>query len=117
MVDITPLIPKEKQVITTYGNGGFIVSGRRYNSSVIVFPDHTTLWDGEDFSEIIAKKDKIEILLFGSGAKIIFPSEEISKALKSAGIALETLDTGAACRTYNILLAEERKVACALVAV
>jgi len=120
MTDVTPLIPKESQVITSYGNGGFGISGRRYDSSVIVFPDKVIPWNvgadisPDDFSEIIAAKEKIEILLFGSGQKMVFPPPEISKILRAAGIALEVMDTGAACRTYNILLAEERKVAAAL---
>jgi len=120
MTDITPLITKESQVITSYGNGGFNISGRRYDSSVIVFPDKVIPWNigtevlPEDFSEIIAAKEKVEILLFGSGEKMIFPTPEISRILRASGIALEVMDTGAACRTYNILLAEERKVAAAL---
>jgi len=124
-MDITPIIPKGRQVITGYGNGQFKVSGQVYSTPVLVFPDRTVQWDIkpnvaitlESLSVVLEEEGEIDLLLIGCGkAQSILPPK-IRTALKEAGIALEVMDTGAAVRTYNVLLAEERRVAAALIAV
>ena len=59
----------------------------------------------------------IELLLLGTGPSFMLPSEELRAGLRDIGIRVEPMDTGAACRTYNILLAERRPVGAALIAV
>jgi uncharacterized protein len=66
----------------------------------------------DDFTFL--KELKVEIVLLGTGARQRFPHPRLTAALAQAGIGLEVMDVQAACRTYNILVAEERKVAAAL---
>lgn len=70
-----------------------------------------------DFSDILEAPDGIGFVLLGTGDSQVFPSGDIRKAFVEAGVGLEPMATGAAVRTYNILLQEGRDVACALVAV
>lgn len=124
-MDITPITPKGRQVITGYGNGQFKVSGQSYATPVLVFPDRTVLWDIkpgaaitlENLSVVLEEEGEIDLLLIGCGKAQSALPPKIRAALKDAGIALEVMDTGAAVRTYNILAAEERRVAAALIAV
>lgn len=136
-MDITPVIPKGLQSITGYGEGGFKINGEWVSGSLIVFPDHVIAWDadiaslassfnspleGESQSraEALAKADDavggIELLIIGTGKTMQPLAPDIRAALKAKGIAVDVMDTGAACRTYNVLLGEERKVAAALIA-
>ena len=71
----------------------------------------------DDFALLFADVDKIQFVLLGTGAARISPSTDLSCAFADAGIGLEVMDTGAAARTYNVLLAEQRDVAAALIAV
>lgn len=124
-MDITPLTPKGKQVITGYGNGSFKVSGETYLYSVLVFPDRTVKWTLapgapitlDSLQVVVEEEGEIDLLLVGSGKKQDVLPQGIRTHLKEIGIALEVMDTGAAVRTYNVLLAEGRRVAAALVAV
>jgi uncharacterized protein len=124
-MDITPPAPKGKQTITGYGNGQFKISGEVYTTPVLVFPDRTVVWGIkpgapitlESLNVVLEEEGYIDLLLIGSGKKQDVLPQGIRTALKEAGIALEIMDTGAAVRTYNILLTEERRVAAALIAV
>ena len=124
-MDITPLIPQGKQIITGYGDGQFRINGIVHKTSVLIFPGKTMLWSIaanaaitlESLAPIIAAADDVELLLIGCGKNQSILPPKIRNALKEAGIGLEIMDTGAACRTYNILLAEGRRVAAALIAV
>ncbi len=124
-MDITPLIPKGKKIIGGYGNGGFTVAGERLNGSLLVLPDEVIAWNasvGEELSlaalaPVITRRERIEILLLGSGKTMRFPPSGLETELRRYGIAVDVMDTGAACRTYNVLLSEERRVAAALIAV
>lgn len=115
-MDITPLIPKEVQVINSYGAGGFVINNIRYEGSVIVFPDEVVSWIGTGVEQIIARSSQIEILLVGTGKEIKPLDQKIKSELKSLRISFDIMDTGAACRTYNVLISEERKVAVVLTA-
>lgn len=125
MADITPIIPAGRQVIEKYGSGRFTVSGEVWNGSVVILPEVTFAWDVsapeqisyESFRELIAKGVPVDILLLGCGPKMTLVPTDLRRALRSEGMVVEPMDTGAACRTFNILLAEERRVAAALIAV
>ncbi|MEE3622393.1 Mth938-like domain-containing protein [Nitrospirillum sp. BR 11752] len=122
-MDITPLIPADRQVIDAYGPGRFRVSNVVYETPIIVFPNRTISWtvDGfagllpEDFAALIAEEPALEIVLLGTGPTMqLFPST-LRRAVKERGLGgIDAMDTGAACRTYNVLLAEGRRVAAAL---
>lgn len=124
-MDITPLIPKNKQSITGYGDGKFRVSGEDYPFSILVFPDRTVQWTLapgapitlESLNVVLEEEGEIDLLLIGSGKKQFILPPMIKNALKEVGIGLEVMDTGAACRTFNVLQTEGRRVAAALVVV
>lgn len=124
-LDITPRPGVGKQIITSYGDGGFKISGKRFAGSVIIFPDRTVAWPvievGEvsldALAEVTQATEAVGVLILGCGRQFIAPPPGLHQALLERGIALEWMDTGAACRTYNVLVLEARQVAAALLAV
>ena len=124
-LDITPSIPVDRQIIQTYGNFSFKVNDIIHQNPIIVMQSETIQWSVERvedlvvgcFSEIIQARPAIEILLIGCGrfGKIIEPDK--LAYLREAQITVEPMDTGAACRTFNVLMAEDRRVAAALIPV
>ena len=112
--------PSGVNTITGYGAGYVMVNGERRASSVVVLADRIEDWTVENFEALSAehfeflKTLDIEILLLGTGPRQRFPHPRLTAALAQAGIGLEVMDVQAACRTYNILVAEDRKVAAAL---
>ncbi len=108
-------------LITGYGSGWVQIGERRYENSLIVLPQQLiTDWPvagfdaltSENFAAIAALKP--EIVLLGTGTTHRFAHPRLWQALADIGLGLECMDTGAACRTYNILMAEGRNVAAAL---
>lgn len=126
-MDLTPLIPQGRQIIEGYGDGGFRVSGQRVEGSIIVFPDKVVAWGpgapggvNEDNLEPISAAGRagaVELLLIGTGVRMAQIDRSLRQALRADGVVIEVMDTGAACRTYNVLMAEGRRVAAALIAV
>jgi uncharacterized protein len=122
-MDITPVIPVGKKVITSYGNFSFTVNNERLSTNIIITPDKVITWNITSIEklsinhlqDIIAVKP--EILLIGCGDKHHVLDHVIKFELKTYGITTETMQTGAACRTYNILLSEGRDLAAALIMV
>ena len=117
-MELTPLVHPGHQIIERYGPSGFRVSGRVYLGPVLVFPDRTVEWQEaamteEGLAPVIAHGG-VELLLLGLGRHMVPVAAALRAALKACGIAIEAMDTGAACRTYNVLLAEDRRVAAAL---
>ncbi len=124
-LDINPVVPENRQLIQSYGDGRFKVTGEVYESSILVFPDRTEAWavtastdiSVDQLGGIVAAKDAVDILLVGCGPKFAAIPKGLRADLKEHGIVLEWMDTGAACRTFNVLVAEERRVAAAILAV
>jgi uncharacterized protein len=124
-MDITPVIPKTRQVVTGYGDGGFKVNDEFVEGSLLVFPDQAMEWGISDAASITAAsldpvlraEPSIELLLIGTGKTIVPLEPPVRQLLRSRNIAVEVMDTGAACRTYNVLMSEERRVAAALIAI
>jgi uncharacterized protein len=121
-MDLTPVVPAGRQVIEGYGPSGFRVSGVIWAGPVLVFPDLTLAWTAGDRAAVdwdsllpVVAHGGVEILLLGLGARTAAVGGELRAALRRAGIVPEPMDTGAACRTYNVLSAENRKVAAALI--
>lgn len=125
MTDITPPAAPGRQVIQGYGDGGFRIGGRDLDGSVLVFPDHTISWpvasvadmSVESFDAVTSNSLPPRILLIGCGRDFVLLSPDIQRMLSGHGIAAEIMDTGAACRTFNVLLLEDRDVAAALIAI
>jgi uncharacterized protein len=111
--------------IDAYGNGGFRFAGMSHRGSLLLVPSGIFGWPVTCFEEVdMASLDRIagevaaiELLLLGCGPEIQLPSADVRKGLSDLGIAVEFMATGSAARTYNVLLAEERAVAAALIAV
>jgi uncharacterized protein len=121
MVDITPLVPGNRQVIERYGESGFRISGVAWTSSVLVRPTRTLAWDVTRLEDITEDSlapffdGTVEVLLIGCGARIAMIPPKLRAAIRARGPVIDAMDTGAACRTYNVLLAEDRRVAAALI--
>jgi uncharacterized protein len=126
-MDVTPLIPQGRQIIDAYGDGGFRISGQRIEGSVIVFPDKVANWTVGEIEALSAgsldavsaagRAGTVELLLIGTGARMAQIDRTLRQTLRADGVVIEVMDTGAACRTYNVLMAEGRRVAAALIAV
>jgi uncharacterized protein len=109
------------QSISGYGPGWVGVDGEKITHSVIISSGGERIaWDLERFEDIGAQhfaqlaEVQAEVVIFGSGSRIRFPQAAWLKPLMAKRIGIETMDTAAACRTYNILAQEGRSVAVAL---
>jgi uncharacterized protein len=110
-----------RNLFTGYGEGYVDVNGRRIAHSVVVTADTLTPWPvgsvealtSEQVAALLAKQP--EIVLLGSGARFAFPDPAVLAPLYAARIGVEVMDTRAACRTFNILLGEDRNVMAALI--
>jgi uncharacterized protein len=113
--------PTESSSVTGYGPGWVSVNGEKYTSSVVLSTLAAPfLWECAQFDalqgahfERLAQMDA-DLVIFGSGERIRFPQPALLQALFSRRIGVETMDTQAACRTYNFLAGEGRKVVAAL---
>ena len=110
-----------KNAFTGYGEGYVLINQERYERSVVVLPERMlTDWEATSFDTLTAAHLEAllalepEILLLGTGGKLRFPRADIVAPLVRARVGYEVMDVQAACRTYNILMAEERRVAAAL---
>lgn len=124
-MDIAPRIPVGRQLVESYGERRFRVSGRLFKGSVLVLPLATSLWAPGSAAEIaedsldalLAPGLEVEMLFLGCGARTAAVPQALARRLAAHGIRIEPMDTGAAARTYNLLAAEGRRVAAALIAV
>lgn len=124
-MDITPVAPAGRQVIQSYGDGRFRISGTAHDGGVIVFPDHTVSWPiqslddvtAESLKAVFAQNPAVEILLLGCGPRMLMLPTAMRDAVKGRGVSVDPMDTGAACRTFNVLMLEDRRVAAALLPV
>jgi uncharacterized protein len=115
--------PALAQVIRSYGPGRFLIGEREWREPVLVTPTASAplgISRIEDLTvEVLAflktLETPTELLVVGCGARAIFVPPNQRAMLKAAGLGLEVVDTGSACRTYNVLLAEGRRVAAALI--
>jgi uncharacterized protein len=111
--------------IEAYGNGGFRFADMSHRGSILALPSGIEAWavtsaaeiDRSSLKRFFDEADAIDILLIGTGDDMMPLPGELRAALESAGLYPDPMSTGAAVRTYNVLLSEERQVAAALVAV
>jgi uncharacterized protein len=109
-------------LITGYGDGYVEVDARRYESSLIILPDRIIAdWPVPQFAALTTRhlgalaEHRPEIVLLGTGRRHRFPAPALLADLIMHDIGFEVMDSKAACRTYNILVAEGRRVAAALI--
>ncbi len=111
--------------IDSYGNGGFRFADMSHRGSILCLPSGIHAWPvtaidaltADDLGPVLEVKDRLDVLLLGAGAAFAMPSSAIRTLLAEAGLWVETMTTGAAARTYNVLLGEGRSVGAALIAV
>jgi uncharacterized protein len=123
-MELNRIAPEGRQLIQAHRDGGFTIAGVRYEGSVLVLPDRTLPWPVralsavtiDSLAPITAAAADVDILVLGSGAQFGQPRSDLRQALRSHGIVTEAMDSRAACRTFNVLLAEDRRVAAALIA-
>ncbi|WP_366656407.1 Mth938-like domain-containing protein [Fodinicurvata sp. EGI_FJ10296] len=125
-MDVTPMIPGNRWVINGYGPNQFRISGEVYHGSMLVFPTGVASWSVGAVEDLTAQNivdavsqspEHLEILLLGSGGKMTLVPRTVRDAVIDRGISVDVMETGAACRTYNVLLAEGRSVGAALIAI
>lgn len=104
-----------------YGDGYVAVNGVRHETSLVLMPERIVApWDAPAFEALgpahfeFLRGLGAEVVLLGTGARLRFPPASLQRIILQAGTGLETMDAMAACRTYNILAAEGRKVAAAI---
>ncbi len=104
--------------IDSYGPGFFRVAGQVITGSVIVTASGARGWAGfDDPAPLLDLAGQVDVILLGTGSQIAHPPKAFRAALEDAGLGLEPMDSAAACRTYNVLLAEGRRIAAALLPV
>jgi len=115
-------ISRDQYRIESYSNDTVVINGTGYSSSLIISPKKlVTGWQVSAFTDLAAQHiDTItelepEIIILGTGKKVRFPDPQIIAGIFSRDIGFEVMDTGAACRCYNLLVSEDRRVAAGLI--
>ena len=104
--------------IDGYGTGFFRVGGKKHEGAILVMPSGVSAWAGfEDTETPLKHIADIDVLFVGTGAEIAHAPQDFRTVLEDAGVGVETMASPAACRTYNVLLSEGRRVAVALLPV
>jgi len=124
-MEFNPLASGDRQVVQSYGDGGFRVTGTRHVGSILIFPFQILAWPVvstddltiECLMPMIEATPRVEILLLGTGRRMLAVPPAVLRHYRDAGLSVDVMDTGAACRTYNVLTVEDRRVAAALIAV
>jgi uncharacterized protein len=119
-----PHLPRSAP-IDAYGNGGFAFAEMSHRGSLLCLPDAIWAWPVAKAEEInrvslqrvFAAADGIDTLIVGTGTGVWLPPSELREALRAVKVVLDTMQTGPAVRTYNIMIGERRRVAAALIAV
>ena len=115
----------ERRTIQKYGGGGFTIGGVRFAGSVLILPDSVTLWPVTTFANIsegaiegvVKQALAFDICLLGCGSRVERLPAALRSYLRAAGLRIEPMETGAACRTFNVLAAEGPALAAALIAI
>jgi uncharacterized protein len=118
-------LPRQAPAIDGLGGGGFRIAGVRHEGSVLILDDQVRPWNArslaelgpEHFAQVLSERGAAEFVLLGTGASQGLPPRSVREALQAARIGLEFMDTGAACKLYNYLASEGRRIAAALIAV
>ena len=127
-MELTEAARGDRPYVESYGPGGFRIGGERWTGSVLILTERVVAWECSDAASLDAAAlaaafagERIELLILGlgtggggAGATAVTPAGRA--ALKEAGLAVEAMETGAACRTYNLLAGEGRAVGAALIA-
>lgn len=121
-MEFQPVKPGDRPFIQSYQAGKFSISGSEFDGSVLVLPDRVEPWSVasigdltvESLKEIADATAGIEVLLIGCGPKMLLLPAALRASFAHLPFSVDVMETGAACRTYNVLIAESRRVAAAL---
>ena len=112
--------PQGEYVFSNYGEGFLSVNDQKLTSHLLIFPDRLDEWPAPAIEELTAEhfsvfaERKPDVIIFGTGARQQFPGVDVRRELVRLGIQLDVMDTPAACRTYNLLVSEDRDVGAAV---
>jgi len=137
-MDVTPLVPEGKQLIQGYADDHFMVTRVVHEGPILITAERTISWSlagwppahptslaetvsegltGGALAPVLDLDETFDILLVGTGSRQIFVPPAVRQAVRARGPVVDVMDTGAACRTYNLLVAEGRQVVAALLPV
>lgn len=118
---------REPPAVEAFGGGGFRVAGRRVEGALLILDDRPGLWPAgpapgdlspDDFAAVLgAPREAVEFVLLGVGASVAPAPRPVREALAAAGLGLEVMSTAEACRLYNVLARDGRRIAAALLPV
>lgn len=124
-MEISSVIPPGRRMIDGYPPGGFRVAGTLYQGPMLIWPEGEVPWSLNRIEDLdVAALDPVrridppvEVLLIGCGPRMTLLPSVLRRQIREAGIGMDAMDTGAACRTYNVLISEGRRAAAALIPV
>ncbi|MGB8812468.1 MAG: Mth938-like domain-containing protein [Paracoccaceae bacterium] len=117
-MQLTEITYDEAKPIEGYGPGFFRVGGVVMHGACLVTPWGAAVWGGfDDTDALLALAGRVDVLFVGMGAEIAHAPGDFRKIIEAAGMGVEVMNSPAACRTYNVLLSEGRRVAVALLPV
>jgi uncharacterized protein len=124
-MEISSVIPPGRRMIDGYPPGGFRVAGTLYQGPMLIWPEGEVPWSLGRIEDLtVADLDPVrridppvEVLLIGCGPRMALLPSVLRRQIREAGIGMDAMDTGAACRTYNVLISEGRRAAAALIPV
>jgi uncharacterized protein len=117
---------RQPPVVDTFGGGGFRIAGAHWDGSVLILNDEVQAWPVASLAALTADHlapvlaappENVELLLLGVGSTLALAPKAVREAVKAANLGLEVMTTPEACRMYNYLAGEGRRVAAALIAV
>ena len=124
-LNLIPSSVNKHPLIRSYGSGGFKIDEEKYIGSLCIFRENIIPWPVNTpdeislgtFNQEFLKDASSQVLIIGCGEKFLSPPPKLRSELRSHNIVLEWMATGAACRTFNVLITESRDVGAALLAV
>ncbi|MEM8849730.1 MAG: Mth938-like domain-containing protein [Pseudomonadota bacterium] len=117
-MNLTEVIFDDARPFDGYGPGFFRIGGEVVDGPLILHPGGRAAWQGyADIGPLTGLSGKIDVIFIGTGAEIAHVPADLRAAVEDAGLGLEVMNTPAACRTYNVLIGEGRRVAAAVLPV
>ena len=111
---LNEVVYTDAKPVEGYSNEGFRVGGEILRGHVLCSPAGTTLWNGwDDVAPLEALAGQVDVIFVGTGAEIAHMPADLRSRLEALGLGLEVMATPPACRTYNVLLSEGRRIALA----
>jgi len=115
---LNEIVFNDAQPVEGYGPGFFRIGGHVVQGPVMTGPQGTMTWGGlADVAPLLALATEVDVLFVGTGADVAHLPDDLLAQLHDAGVGVEAMASPAACRTYNVLLSEGRRIALAMVPV